>query len=126
MMNEEMMKQMPNMIGQGTGMMSHPVAQGAVIAATGYAASRALVGNGLLRSPLLLLAGGLAGGIALGYLLHKHEKEIVLALSKAIGMGKDFVMQQRENLDDLVAEARETEGQAATTAPAPASPQEPV
>jgi hypothetical protein len=47
--------------------------------------------------------------------LHKHEKEIVLAVSKAIGMGKDFVMQQRENLDDLVAEAKDTEAQAATT-----------
>ena len=37
-------------------------------------------------------------------------------------MGKDFVMQQRENLDDLVAEAKETEAQAAT---APAAAPEP-
>jgi hypothetical protein len=54
-----------------------------------------------------------------GYLLHKHEKEVVLAISKAIGMGKDFVMQQRENLDDLVAEAKETEAQAAPAAAEP-------
>ena len=114
-MNEEMMKQMPRMMG-------HPVAQGAMIAATGYAATRALVGQSLLRNPLLLLAGGIAGGIAAGYLMHKHEKEIVLAISKAIGMGKDFVMQQRENLDDLVAEAQESEAQAAA---APASAAEP-
>lgn len=113
MMNAEMMK-------QGAGMMSHPVAKGAMVAATGYAATRALVGQGLLRNPLLLLAGGIAGGIAVGYLLHKHEKEIVLAVSKAIGMGKDFVMQQRENLDDLVAEAKETEAQT-PVAPAPAT-----
>lgn len=113
MMNEEMMKQMPHM-------MSHPVAKGAMVAATGYAATRALVGQGLLRNPLLLLAGGIAGGIAVGYLLHKHEKEVVLAISRAIGMGKDFVMQQRENLDDLVAEAKETEAQA-PIAPAPAT-----
>ena len=66
-----------------------------------------------------MLAGGIAGGIAVGYLLHKHEKEVVLAISKAIGMGKDFVMQQRENLDDLVAEAKETEAQAGV---APAEP----
>jgi hypothetical protein len=115
MMNAEMMK-------QGASMMSHPVAKGAMVAATGYAATRALVGQGLLRNPLLLLAGGIAGGIAVGYLLHKHEKEIVLAVSRAIGMGKDFVMQQRENLDDLVAEAKETEAQAAT---APAAAPEP-
>jgi hypothetical protein len=115
MMNEQMMKQMP-------GMMGHPVAQGAMIAATGYAATRAVVSHGLLRNPLMLLAGGIAGGIAVGYLLHKHEKEVVLAISKAIGMGKDFVMQQRENLDDVVAEAKETEAQAAA-APASADAQ---
>ena len=118
MMNEEMMKHGAGMMGTGASMMSHPVAKGAMMAATGYAATRTLVGHGLLRNPLLLLAGGIAGGVAVGYLLHKHEKEIVLAVSKAIGMGKDFVMQQRENLDDLMAEAKETEAQAAT----PASP----
>ena len=119
MMNEEMMKHGAGMMGTGAGMMSHPVAKGAMMAATGYAATRTLVGHGLLRNPLMLLAGGIAGGIAVGYLLHKHEKEVVLAISKAIGMGKDFVMQQRENLDDLMAEAKETEAQAAA---APASP----
>lgn len=119
MMNEEMMKHGAGMMGTDASMMSHPVAKGAMMAATGYAATRTLVGHGLLRNPLMLLAGGIAGGIAVGYLLHKHEKEIVLAVSKAIGMGKDFVMQQRENLDDLMAEAKETEAQAAA---APASP----
>ena len=120
MMNEEMMKHGAGMMGTGAGMMSHPVAKGAMVAATGYAATRALVGQGLLRNPLLLLAGGIAGGIAVGYLLHKHEKEVVLAISKTIGMGKDFVMQQRENLDDLIAEAQDGEAQAAAT-PAPAA-----
>lgn len=111
MVKEEMMKHMPNM-------MSHPVAQGAMMAATGFAAGRGLLGGTLLRNPLVLLAGGVAAGIAAGFLLHKYEKEVVLALSKATGMGKDFVLQQRENLDDLVAEAKETEAQAATpTAP---------
>ena len=119
MMNAEMMK-------EGASMMSHPVAKGAMMAATGYAATRAVVGHGLLRSPLLLLAGGIAGGIAVGYLLHKHEKEIVLAVSKAIGMGKDFVMQQRENLDDLVAEAKETEAQGAGAPTEPAGPDTPA
>lgn len=122
MMNEEMMKHGAGMMGAGAGMMSHPVAKGAMVAATGYAATRALVGQGLLRNPLLLLAGGIAGGIAVGYLLHKHEKEVVLAISKAIGMGKDFVMQQRENLDDLVAEAKDTEAQAASVPAATAEP----
>jgi ribosomal protein L12E/L44/L45/RPP1/RPP2 len=50
----------------------------------------------------------------------------VLAISKAIGMGKDFVMQQRENLDDLVAEAKETEAQAASAPSAPSAPAAPA
>lgn len=115
MMTEEMMKQMPHMMGK-------PLTQGAMMAATGFAAGRGLLGFGLLRNPLLLLAGGLAAG----YLLHKYEKEIVLAVSKAAGMGKDFALHQKENLEDLVAEAKEQEA-AAAQAPAPAAaPAEPA
>lgn len=114
MMTEEMMKQMPHMMGNGMSMMGNPVAQGAMMAATGFAAGRGLLGGALLRSPLVLLAGG----IAIGYLLHKHQNEIVLAVSKATGMGKDFLLHQKENLSDLVAETQEKEaGQAAAEAP---------
>ena len=121
MMSEEMMKHMSQMMGNGMsmGMGSHPLAQGAMMAATGYAAGRGLLGFGLLRSPLVLFAGG----IAAGYLLRKHEKEILAMLSKLTGMGKDFVLQQKENLDDLMAEAQEAEAaQAASAAAAPAKP----
>ena len=122
-MNHEMMKHASHTMGQGMGMMNHPVAKGAMIAASGYAAGKTLLGHGLLRNPLLLLAGGVAGGIAVGYLLHKHEKDVVRLVSKAIGMGKDFAAQQRENLDDLIAEAQDGVAQAAAT-PAPAAPPE--
>ena len=120
MMNEEMMKHGAGMMGTGAGMMSHPVAKGAMIAATGYTAGRAML-PAMLRNPLLLLAGGIAGGVAVGYLLHKHEKDVVRFVSRAMGMGKDFVAQQRENLDDLIAEAREGEPAAGDPA-APAAP----
>lgn len=119
MMTEEMMKQMPQMMGNGMsmGMGSHPLAQGAMMAATGYMAGRGLLGGALLRSPLVLLAAGAAAG----YLLFKYEKEIILAVSKATGMGKDFVLHQKENLDDLMAEAQEKEaGQGAAAVPAEA------
>lgn len=110
MINEEMMRRMQSMQG---GMMSHPMAQGAMMAATGFAAGKGLLGGlnpfNPLKNPLVLLAGG----IAAGYLLHKYEKEIVAAVSKATGMGKDFALHQKENLEDLIAEAQDKEAKAA-------------
>lgn len=109
-MMHEAAKHIPQAMGS-----SAPVAQGAMMAATGYAAGRGLIGGTLLRNPLVLLAAGLVAG----YYLHKHQDEIILALSKASGMGKDFVLQQKESLADLVEEAREKEGQQAATAGKP-------
>jgi hypothetical protein len=121
MMNEEMMKQMPHLMGNGMSMMGSPMAQGAMMAATGFAAGKGLLGGAsLLRNPLVLLAAGAAAG----YLLFKYEKEIILALSKATGMGKDFALQQKENLDDLMAEAQEKEAQQAAAAAPAAAPAE--
>ena len=105
MMNEAA-KNMPHMMGS-----SNPVAQGAMMAATGYAVGRGLLGGALLRSPLVLLAAG----VVAGYFIHKHQDQIILALSKASGMGKDFLLQQKESLADLVEESKEKEGQQAGT-----------
>ena len=100
------------------GMMNSPMTHGAVMAATGFAAGRGLIGGVLLRSPLLLIGAGLVAG----YLVHKYEKEIVLAATKAMGMGRDFALQQKEHLSDLVAEAQEQEAQPPQAAETP-SPQ---
>lgn len=120
MMNAEMMKQMPHMMSGAGHMMTHPVATGAMMAGAGLAAGRGLLGAGLLRNPLLLLAGGVVAGLAAGYVAFKYEKEIIEGLSKLTGMGKDLVLEQKENLADLVAEAREKasggDAPAATTA----------
>ena len=112
-----MMENMPNMMGQSGHMMSSPAAHGAMLAATGFAAGRGLLGGVLLRNPLVVLAAG----IAAGYLIHKHQKEIVLALTKATGMGKDFLLHQKENLEDLIAEAKEEEAKE-NAAETPAQP----
>ncbi len=80
-----------------------------MLATTGYLAGRGLL-RGLFTNPLVLLAAGAAAG----YFLHKYEKEIVLALSKASGMGKDFILQQKENLEDIIEEAKEAEEKQAT------------
>lgn len=123
MMTEEMMKRMPNMMNNASHAMSTPLAKGAMMAASGFAAGRSLLGFSLLRNPLTLLAVGVAGGIAAGFLLHKYEKEIIEGLSKATGMGKDFALQQKENLNDLMAEAQEkVEGVAPVSAPVQETP----
>lgn len=125
MMTEEMMKQMPHMMGQAGQMMGHPMATGAMMAATGFAAGRGLLGTTLLRNPLALLAIGAAGGVAAGFLLFKYQKEITEGLSKVTGMSKDFALHQKENLNDLMATAEEKlEGRA--TPPAPAAEQPPA
>jgi hypothetical protein len=106
-MMHEAAKNMPHVMSSAS-----PIAQGAVMAATGYAAGRGLLGGALLRNPLVLLAAG----VVVGYYLHKHQNQIMLALSKASGMGKDFMLQQKESLADLVEEAKEKEGQQAMAA----------
>lgn len=95
-------------------MMSKPVAQGA--ATSGGVAAGGVVGRSLLLNPLTVLVVGVAGGVAAGYLLHRYRKEIVLAVSKACSIGKDFALQQKESLADLMEEARERE--AGTAQPA--------
>jgi len=115
-MNTPMMdaaRQMPYMMGN---MMSHPMATGTMMAASGYAAGKGLLGAGtsLLRNPLVFLAAG----VAAGYLLFKYEKEIIEAASKLTGMGKDFALHQKENLDDLLSESKGPETASAATPPA--------
>jgi hypothetical protein len=62
-------------------------------------------GSSLFRSPLLWFAVGAAAG----YYGYKHRKELAATLAKAGDVGRDFVQQQRENLEDLLEEARESE-----------------
>lgn len=121
MMTEEMMKQMPHMMGGSPmgSMVGNPLAHGAMLASAGFAAGRGLIGASLLRNPFVLVGAG----IVAGYLIHKYEKEIVAAISKVTGIGKDFVLQQKENLEDLVAEAQEKEAHQATAPAAGSTPQ---
>ncbi len=57
----------------------------------------------LAKHPLLVF--GL--GVAAGYMLYKYRKEIVSNVNKATDASKDFVLQQKENLEDIVAETKE-------------------
>jgi hypothetical protein len=120
MMNDAAHK-MPQMMGSMSNMMSHPAAKSAAMAGAGYVA-RGIVTRSLFANPLVLLVAGVAGGVAAGYLLHQYRKEIVLAVSKATGMGKDFALQQKENLADLMEEAKEKEAAAAQPVATPEAP----
>ena len=57
----------------------------------------------LARHPLVMFSLG----IAAGYLAHKYRKEIITISSKTAEQSKDFVLRQKENLRDLIAEAQE-------------------
>lgn len=46
-------------------------------------------------------------GLVTGYLVYKYRKEIVASSTKVVDAGKDFVLQQKENLEDIVAEIQE-------------------
>jgi hypothetical protein len=81
------------------------VAKGAAVGAAATAGTRA--GRSLLKRvfthPLVLFGLGMAAG----YCIHKYRKEIIgSAMSVAEG-GKDFILQRRENLEDLLAERQE-------------------
>lgn len=126
MMEEGARQASQHMMGNAMGamgsvgqMLAHPAASSAMMAAGGYAAGKGLLGAGtsFLRNPLIVLAAG----VAAGYLIFKYEKEIVATAGKLTGMGKDFVLHQKENLDDLIAETKEGQAGAAVPAAAPAS-----
>lgn len=116
-MTVEAARHMPQMMGAAP-----PVAKGAMLAATGYVAGRNLLGGALLRNPWVLLAAG----VAAGYFLRKHQAEIALAVSKASGMGKDFLLEQRESLADLIEEAKREEAKKAGGQPAGSGAEKPA
>ena len=85
--------------------------KGEVIAkgvATAVAASTIIqTGKGVMttlaRNPLVMF--GL--GIAAGFLVHKYRKEIISITNQTAEQSKDFILRQKENLKDLIAEAQE-------------------
>ncbi len=86
---------------------SHSHAMGKQIM-KGSMASASVKSGGKLMSKLAkhpVLVFGL--GMAAGYVVYKYRKEIVSSVSKATDAGKDFVLQQKENLEDIVAETKE-------------------
>ena len=59
--------------------------------------------HGLSKHPLLVLGLGMAAG----YLIHKYRREIVGSAARLGEKGKDFVLQQRESLEDILADSQD-------------------
>ncbi len=78
------------------------IAKGAAMSA-GAQTGKKLMSN-VKKHPLLLIGLGAVGG----FFIHKYRKEIISSVSSVTSKGKDFVLQQKENLEDIVAETRES------------------
>lgn len=78
------------------------LAKGAAMSA-GAQTGKTIMSN-LKKHPILLVGIG----IVAGYCIHKYRKEIIESVSSVTDKGKDFVLHQKENLEDIVAEAKET------------------
>jgi hypothetical protein len=65
-------------------------------------AGRSILGA-LLRHPAAMLSTGFAAG----YLMHKYRKEIIVLGNETSAESKNFLLRQKENLLDLVAECQE-------------------
>jgi hypothetical protein len=74
----------------------------AVAAATIIETGKSVITT-LAKHPLVMLSLG----IAAGFLTHKYRKEIILITGKTAEQSKDFVLRQKENLKDLIAESQE-------------------
>lgn len=57
----------------------------------------------LIRNPIVMFGVGFAAG----YFVHKYRKQIIATASNAAEQSKDFVLRQKENLEDLLAESQE-------------------
>lgn len=65
-------------------------------------AGRSILGA-LFRHPAALFSTGFAAG----YLTHKYRKEIIILGNETAAESKNFMLRQRQNLLDLVAECQE-------------------
>lgn len=85
----------------GAGSMSKEIVKGSVASATVHTGGKLM--SKAKQHPLIVF--GL--GVAAGYFIYKYRKEIIGTATKVVDSGKDFVLHQKENLEDIVAEAKE-------------------
>ena len=92
---------MTHLHGKAVSSVAKKVVKGSIVSSTVHTGSRLM--SNVAKHPVLVFGLGLVAG----YLVYKYRKEIVSSTTKAVDAGKDFVLQQKENLEDLVAESKE-------------------
>ena len=92
---------MKHVHGNAANSVAKEVVKGSIVASTVHMGSK-LVSN-VAKHPVLVFGLGLVSG----YLIYKYRKEIISSANRAVDAGKDFVLQQKENLEDIVAESKE-------------------
>ncbi|MEY2666151.1 MAG: hypothetical protein RLZZ384_322 [Pseudomonadota bacterium] len=81
--------------------LSKEIFKGSIASAVVYSGSKVM--SIAVKNPIVVF--GL--GVVSGFLIHKYRKDIIASTTKVVDAGKDFVLQQKENLEDLVAETKE-------------------
>jgi hypothetical protein len=99
-MASKTVKQVHNATKSGDSM-SKEIFKGSIASAVVYSGSKIM--SIAIKNPVVVFGLGLASG----FLIHKYRKEIIASTTKVVDAGKDFVLQQKENLEDLVAETKE-------------------
>ncbi|MGR9087124.1 MAG: hypothetical protein ACU841_08630 [Gammaproteobacteria bacterium] len=91
---------MPGMSMPG-GTMGKKVVQGGVASAAARKGGKLMSTVG--KHPVLVFGLGAVAGV----LIYKYRKQIIAGANKVVDSGKDFILQQKENLEDIVAETKE-------------------
>jgi hypothetical protein len=92
---------MKHVHGNSANSMAKEVVKGSIVSSTVYAGGKFM--SNAAKHPVLVF--GL--GFVAGFMIYKYRKEIISSTTKAVDAGKDFVLQQKENLEDIVAESKE-------------------
>lgn len=101
-MTNKIVKQAHKSIWQEGDSMPKEIFKGSIASAVVYSGSKVM--SIAVKNPVVVFGLGLVSG----FLIHKYRKDIIASTSKVVDASKDFVLQQKENLEDLVAETKES------------------
>jgi predicted hydrocarbon binding protein len=77
------------------------------VVATAIVESGLSLSKTLARQPIIVFSLGLMAG----YFTHKYRKEIIAMTTHTAEQGKDFIVQQKQHLSELLAEVQGSEEQ---------------